>query len=75
MVATGGIIGHFATGERAANYSQDVEIKWSDHAAGDAQDEWQESLGTSVSILVAGSMTISFADGEATLSRPGDYVM
>jgi hypothetical protein len=71
----GWLIGHFATGARGANFSRDVEIKWSDHAAGDAQDEWQETPGTSVSILVAGYMTISFKDGEAILAEQGDYVL
>lgn len=71
----GWILGYFATGERSANYSKDVEIKWSDHAPGDGQGEWQESAGTSISVLVAGAMDIHFADGTASLRSRGDYAL
>ena len=70
----GWLIGFFATGEQGVNYSEEVEIKWSDHTAGDVQMEWEESQGTSVSILVSGEMHIHFPDGTAVLREQGDYV-
>jgi hypothetical protein len=70
----GWLIGFFATGEQGVNHSEDVEIKWSDHSSGDVQMEWEESQGTSVSILVSGEMHIQFPDGTAFLREQGDYV-
>ncbi|GAA3628706.1 hypothetical protein GCM10022223_52710 [Kineosporia mesophila] len=70
----GWLIGFFATGDQGVNYSEDVEIKWSDHRAGDVQTDWEKSQGTSVGILISGRMRIHFNDGTADLDEQGDYV-
>ena len=71
----GWIIGYFMAGRSDIRTTSDVEIKWSDHSIDDRQDEWQSSVGSSVSILVSGAMTIEFRDGVAKLEKPSDYVI
>jgi quercetin dioxygenase-like cupin family protein len=71
----GWFVGHFVSTERKLNHSEAVEVKWSTHAPGDRQIEWQSSSGTSLTILVKGAMHIQFHDGTANLRRQGDYVM
>lgn len=55
-----------------------VEIKWSHRPAGWRRGWSGTAPGTSMTLIVSGSMTLFFAgeaEGEVTLSRPGDYVM
>lgn len=58
--------------------SAPVEIKWSHRPAGWRRGWSGHADGTSMTLIVSGSMRLEFdgaAEGEVTLSRPGDYVM
>jgi len=55
-----------------------VEVKWSHRPSGWKRGWSGEAPGTSMTLIVSGSMRLSFsgaAEGDVTLSRPGDYVM
>lgn len=69
----GWFFGHFVQ-ECSPNHSTDIELKFADHKAGDAQPEWQKSVGSSIGILITGEMHVAFRNGVAKLHRQGDYV-
>jgi len=56
-------------------HSDDVEIKWGRHRAGEERAEWttRESR-TSFMVLISGHFVQRLPDREVELSRPGDYV-
>lgn len=69
----GWFVGQFMTG---SHHSDDVEIKWAFHAAGEARNEWSPGdAGHSISILIRGKFVLMFDDGERVLESEGDYVL
>ncbi|MDW8252316.1 MAG: signal peptidase I [Chloroflexota bacterium] len=64
------IVGHFVEGPL---HSDEVEVKWARHAAGDARQEWSADEATTLCILVRGRFRILFPDGEALLAAEGDF--
>jgi hypothetical protein len=57
------------------NFTKDVEVKWSVHAAGEARPEWGSSPLNSLTILVSGAMRLTFPDDEVLLHTASDYVI
>lgn len=72
----GWFVGRFIDAKFGRRHSEDVELKWGVHPAGEARLEWVTGeTRTAVSILVSGKFEIVFRDRAVTLSRPGDFVM
>lgn len=69
-LAGGFVPDHF--GLRATNQ---LEVKWGQHLAGEGQAEWTlNRTATTISILLRGRDMVSFPDGDVLLEHEGDYV-
>lgn len=56
--------------------SDEVEIKWGVHPAGERRKEWfAEETRTTVVMLVSGRFHIDLSVGRALLAEQGDYAM
>ena len=56
--------------------TNDVEIKWGVHAAGDRREAWfEDEQRTTLLILVSGRFRIDLSVGTAVLAEQGDYAM
>jgi hypothetical protein len=56
--------------------SEDVEIKWAVHPAGDRREAWfDDENRTTVLMLVRGRFRIELSVGTAILEEQGDYAM
>jgi hypothetical protein len=73
----GWLIGHFIDPQLGAiRVSDDVEIKWGIHPAGDARPAWTtDDKRTTVLMLVSGRFRLDLTVSSVTLERQGDYVM
>ncbi len=73
----GWIVGHFINGAAAPiRTSQDVEIKWGVHPAGEERADWQASEHrTTVIVLVQGRFQINLSVDSHTLQKQGDYAV
>lgn len=70
----GWFLGHFMPGGMPL-HSEEVEIKWAEHKAGEERGSWTVSASAhTISILLRGRFVLLFADGERTLEREGDFV-
>ncbi len=74
----GWILGHFQTGNLLSN---DVEIKWKLHPAGDRNGKYSRCNGKTISILVRGCLQYRFVPenqhwsiAEIVLENEGDFV-
>ena len=72
---SGWFVGAFVKDESSLRHTQDVEIKWRHHEKGEQQAEWEDSEGTSVSVLVSGQFRIIFESGQSDLLQQGDYAI
>lgn len=71
----GWVVGHFME-KGDIRFSEDVEIKWGIHPAGDERPEWVESEHrTTVLILVKGRFRINLSACSHLLETEGDYAM
>lgn len=73
----GWLMGHFVNPDHgAARVSDDVEIKWGIHPAGDTRAEWTaDDQRTTVLLLVSGRFRLDLTVSSTTLQRQGDYVV
>jgi uncharacterized cupin superfamily protein len=56
--------------------SDELEIKWGSHEAGEGRAEWAVNRrATTISILIGGRFRLFFPDREIVLERPGDYAL
>lgn len=70
----GWFVGHFMDDD--ARRSDDVEIKWGVHAAGEKRADHQvDEHRTTVLLLVRGRFRIDLSAGSHVLEREGDYVV
>lgn len=70
----GWIVGSFIP--EGVRHSNNIEIKWGIHKAGEARDDWVTGeQRTTVCVLVSGKFALQFRDREVTLATAGDYVM
>jgi hypothetical protein len=54
--------------------TNDVEVKWGTHSAGERREDWFEhEVRTTVLILVSGRFRIDLSVGTALLTETGDY--
>jgi len=71
----GWLLGHFRPADDT-RYSNDVEIKWAAHRAGDQRPEWVTGeKRTALILLISGRFLISLPDRTVLLARQGDYVV
>lgn len=72
----GWIVGHFIAPENGAvRQTNNLEIKWGIHPAGEKRKEWTEGEERStLVILVSGTFRVDLSVGSVTLSRQGDYL-
>ncbi len=71
----GWLLGHFK-GEGDPRYSEDVEIKWGVHPAGDKRAEWvtgEERVA--LLVLISGRFTVELPGRSVPLTTQGDYVV
>lgn len=70
----GWILGHFM-GPDSPFATENVEIKWGNEPAGSRKEvAAQNTQAQSLAILIRGSFTFFFNEGEITLDKEGDYV-
>jgi quercetin dioxygenase-like cupin family protein len=70
----GWLLGHFVKdGPRQSN---DVEVKWGIHPAGDERAEWAtDEQRTTMVLLVSGRFRVELSTGPMLLERQGDYLV
>lgn len=57
-------------------HSNQVEIKWVEHKAGEVREGWvEDEKRTSLCVLLAGKYLLHFDQTSALLEEPGDYVL
>nr|WP_054055722.1 signal peptidase I [Alloactinosynnema sp. L-07] len=72
----GWLVGHFIDPSEGVRSSNDVEVKWGIHPAGDKRPEWtSDDQRTTLVLLVEGHFRVDVTDGSKTMERPGDYIM
>lgn len=72
----GWFLGQFVPEQLGLRATDQVEVKWGVHEAGERQAEWSlNRTATTISILLRGRDRISFPDGDVLLEREGDYVI
>jgi hypothetical protein len=72
----GWFIGSFIDEKLGLRHSDDVEIKWCKHTAGEERPEWVTGeVRTAICILISGTFEFEFRDQTVRLSKPGDFVM
>ena len=71
----GWLLGHFMPEDSARN-SDDVEVRWGIHPAGDRRPEWVAGERRSALILlISGRFRLELPGQVVLLSTPGDYVV
>ncbi|HZS83574.1 MAG TPA: hypothetical protein VFA50_11925 [Stellaceae bacterium] len=74
----GWFIGHFLDPARGLRRSEEVEIKWGTHRAGETKLGYgANATATTLSILVAGCFLLEFPELGTVIrfERPGDYAL
>ncbi len=71
----GWLLGHFKD-PGDPRHSEDVEIKWGVHPAGDRRAAWVGAeQRTALLVLVSGRFRVEFPERSVLLERQGDYVV
>ena len=71
----GWILGHFIDPSNGVRSSEDVEVKWFTHPAGDKRHEWTtDDQRTTLVLLVTGNFRIDLTETSVTLEKQGDYL-
>lgn len=72
----GWLVGHFIDPSQGLRATEDVEVKWAHHAAGEKRPEWTAvDQCTTLVILICGEFRVAVGRRGKTLSRQGDYLM
>ncbi|MCF6468073.1 signal peptidase I [Nonomuraea sp. MG754425] len=71
----GWLLGHFKP-PGDPRHSDDVEIKWGVHPAGDEREKWvRGERRTALLVLISGRFRVELPGRSVLLSEPGDYVV
>ena len=71
----GWLLGHFMPPDDPRN-SDDVEIKWGVHSAGETRPGWViDDPRSMLSVLVSGRFRIDLPDRSVVLAEQGDYIV
>lgn len=69
-------VGSFFGPELGLRKSDDVEVKWGIHKAGEERADWVTGEArTTLGILISGKWEMIFRDKTVVLSKPGDFVL
>lgn len=72
----GWFVGGFIPDYLGLRATDQIEVKWGEHEAGERQVEWSlNRTATTISILLRGRDQISFPDGDVLLEQEGDYAI
>jgi uncharacterized cupin superfamily protein len=72
----GWLIGHFIDSSAGIRSTEDVEIKWGVHTAGEKRVSWtRDDQRTTLVLLVEGNFLVTLTQGAAHLTRRGDYAV
>lgn len=72
----GWLVGHFVDPSQGIRATEDIEVKWACHPAGDKRSQWASGdHRTTLVILVSGEFRVDVTGGTKTMNRQGDYVM
>ena len=72
----GWFVGSFIDEKLGLRHSDDVELKWCKHVAGEERSEWVTGEArTTIGILISGKFEMIFRNQTITASKPGDFVM
>ncbi len=72
----GWLLGHFIDPPEGVRSTNDVEVKWGVHAAGEKRPEWTtDDQRTTMLLLVQGHFRVDLTEGTATLDQQGDYAV
>lgn len=72
----GWLLGHFIRPTDDVRHTNDVEVKWGTHPAGEKRAEWTTGdQRTNLLLLVHGEFRIDLTEGSRVLSTQGDYVL
>lgn len=72
----GWILGHFMDPSTDERSTEALEVKWGIHHAGEQRADWVTGdKRTTLVLLVQGRFHVKFRDGDAPLSRQGDYLV
>jgi hypothetical protein len=72
----GWLLGHFIDPAKGLRSSNDVEVKWGIHPAGDGRPEWTaDDQRTTLVLLVQGNFRVDLTEASITLARQSDYVV
>ena len=74
-VDRGWLLGHFKPADDV-RHSDDVEIKWATHPAGDQRAQWvADEKRFTVVLLISGRFRVALPGRSVLLARHGDYVV
>ncbi|MQA12463.1 MAG: signal peptidase I [Pseudonocardiaceae bacterium] len=72
----GWLLGHFIKPSDHVRSTQDVEVKWATHPAGEKRPEWTtDDQRTTMLLLVEGHFRLHLTEGVVTMTRQGDYAV
>lgn len=72
----GWFIGQFINGSLGLRHSEDIEVKWSTHPAGQSRDGVAPGAPhITLGVLVRGKFVVILNEGERVLEHEGDYVL
>ena len=71
----GWILGHFIGPEDPVRTTDDLEVKWGIHPAGQQRPSWTEGeTRSTLLLLISGRFRLDLSTGSTTLTKQGDYV-
>jgi hypothetical protein len=69
-------VGHFIDSAKGIRHSEDVEVKWSSHPAGEKRSEWVTGdERTTLIVSIQGTHRVDLPDASIILAKPGDYAI
>lgn len=72
----GWFVGHFVGAPGDLTHSENLEVKWGRHRAGEARTEWAGgSDAHSLALLIYGRFRLRFPEREQLLENEGDFVI
>jgi hypothetical protein len=72
----GWFIGSFFDPSLGFRHSDDVEVKWGIHEAGETREDWVTGeTRTALALLISGRFEVVFRDQTIPMEKQGDYVM
>ena len=75
--SSGWFLGAFVHAAEGLRHSEDVEVKWGTHAAGESKRGiGTNKTATTLALLISGRFVVTFPGrGDVSLDQPGDYVV